>query len=159
MVDRNRVAKVRKSRVAPAKDLLDVFGLESVCHLIVSGATMTELAAKAGVSLGTLIVWIEADPERSARAREARVQSARLWDEKATKAIEDAPDKFNLDKAKELAHHYRWRASKIAPKEYGDSTTLRGDKESPLVPSQVHLSGRVEMSPGEAYRRMLNGSK
>jgi len=43
-----------------------------------------------------------------------------LWDEMATQKIEDADTDFQLTQARELAHHYRWRASKIAPKEYGD---------------------------------------
>jgi hypothetical protein len=37
-----------------------------------------------------------------------------------------ASDAFELAKAKELAHHYRWRASKIAPKLYGDRLQVEG---------------------------------
>ena len=71
----------------------------------------------------TLSQWIASDEEHSARAREARIHAARIWDEKALSVIEQALDPFELQRAKELAHHYRWRASKTAPKEYGDKVT------------------------------------
>jgi hypothetical protein len=37
--------------------------------------------------------------------------------------IASAPDRFALEKARELAHHYRWRAKAIAPRDYGDRVT------------------------------------
>lgn len=99
---------------------LDAYGLDQVCESIVTGGTLTYVAADAGVSLTSLLTWIEVNPERSARVREARATTGRLWDEKAETEIREATDEFGLKKAKELAHHYRWRASKIACKEYGD---------------------------------------
>ena len=44
----------------------------------------------------------------------------------ASDGIAQASDPFELAKAKELAHHYRWRASKIAPKLYGDKQSVEG---------------------------------
>jgi len=65
-------------------------------------------------------MWIEADPERSARVKQARMVMSRRWDEKSEAVLVNAGDDFDLKKAKELAHHYRWRAAKIAPRDYGD---------------------------------------
>ena len=90
---------------------------------LTDGSSMNELSRRIGVSIGSLITWIASDPERSARAREARINAARIWDEKAIDAIESANDPFELSRAKEIAHHYRWRASKAAPKDYGEKTT------------------------------------
>jgi len=81
---------------------------------------MTEVARLARTSIGTLIVWLDRDVERSARAREAREQSARYWDEQASQVVADAKNQLELSRARELAHHYRWRASKIARRQYGD---------------------------------------
>lgn len=81
---------------------------------------MTQIAADACVSVGSLLAWIAADSDRSARVREVRTAMALTWDEKAEAAISYARDEFELRKAKELGHHYRWRASKIAPRDYGD---------------------------------------
>jgi hypothetical protein len=118
-----RKAAPRK-KPAPAQDKAAAFGVDAICAALIEGCTLTDLAGKIGIGIARLIAWIEADPERSARTREARTKAARLWDEKATQVIEEAKDGFGLAKAKELAHHYRWRASKVAPKEYGDKVQL-----------------------------------
>lgn len=107
-------------RPASAQEAIDTYGLDAVCEAIMTGGTLTFVAADAGVSLTSLLTWIEAVPERSARVREARAATGRLWDEKAETEIREASDEFGLKKAKELAHHYRWRASKISCREYGD---------------------------------------
>jgi hypothetical protein len=52
--------------------------------------------------------------------------TAEYWDQVAVDGIAQAGDPFELAKAKELAHHYRWRASKIAPKLYGDKQSVEG---------------------------------
>ncbi len=96
------------------------FGQETIIDRLADGVSLSAIAQEIGVSAGKLCDWIASNPECSARAREARVHAARLWDEKAVTVIEDATDPFELARAKELAHHYRWRASKTAPREYGD---------------------------------------
>lgn len=95
-------------------------GIEAVESALIERKTLTEIAGDAGVSFWSLWAWLDSVPERSARAREARAKTAAIWDHEATRVIEQAGDQFELAKAKELAHHYRWRASKIAPREYGE---------------------------------------
>lgn len=117
-----------------AKTKLDEYGIARLCSDIVGGMTLTAAAKKVGVSIGTLITWIDADVERSACAREARAQAAKVWDEEALALITNAKDPFELAKARESAQHLRWRASKIAPKEYGDKLALgQADDLKPLV--------------------------
>lgn len=106
---------------------LDAVGIGAVCDSIGEGNSLTLIAQEAGVSIGSLLVWIEADRERSARVRETRTVMARYWDERSERVIEDSEDEFDLKKAKELSHHYRWRAAKIAPREYGDRQTVEHD--------------------------------
>ena len=125
------MATFRKSKQNPkaAKkqptiaERIEAFGIEAVCERLANGVTMTAIAEEVGVTVGKLSQWIASDEEYSARAREARIHAARIWDEKALSVIEQALDPFELQRAKELAHHYRWRASKTAPKEYGEKTT------------------------------------
>ena len=111
---------------------------------------MKELSRRIGVSIGSLITWIASDPERSARAREARINAARIWDEKAIDAIESANDPFELSRAKEIAHHYRWRASKAAPKDYGEKTTTEhtgangGPAQFSLTVGYMHAQRRED---------------
>ena len=110
---------------------------DDILERIESGESIAQLAAEFGCNRSVLWRWIEADEQRSARALICRTKAAAAWDEKAETGLEKAEDPFSLARAKELAHHYRWRASKIAPKVYGDkldlnhsgnmSVSLRGD--------------------------------
>ena len=102
---------------------IELVDFDGVTERLSTGVTLTQIAKDAGVSIGFLLQWIAADENRSARAREARAQAAKLWDEKALDVIEQAADPFELQRARELAQHYRWRASKAAPKDYGDKMT------------------------------------
>lgn len=107
-----------------AKEKLDQLGVEWLCNQIIDGQSQTSIAQSVGVSLATLSNWIAADIERSARVREARIASSRAYDEKAEQALMDATDPFELAKARELASHYRWKASKTNPKEYGERVEI-----------------------------------
>lgn len=107
-----------------AKEKLDQRGVEWLCNQIIDGQSQTSIAQSVGVSLATLSHWIAADIERSARVREARIASSRAYDEKAEQALMDARDPFELAKARELASHYRWKASKTNPKEYGERVEI-----------------------------------
>ncbi len=113
---------------------LDALGLDWVCSQLADGMTMTALAEVAEVSKGSLLTWC-AHPDRSARVIESRALAASVWDEKAEAGLENSEEPFSLAKAKELAHHYRWRASKIAPRLYGDKLTQEhtGKDGGPII--------------------------
>ena len=109
-----------EKKATTAGQRMEAYGIDAIADDVSGAKTMTEIAAAIGVTVGQLSTWIAADVEHSARVREARTVAARYWDERSEKEILSASDPFELAKAKELAHHYRWRAAKIAPKEYGD---------------------------------------
>lgn len=119
-------------KASPASDRISEYGLDAVCQCISEGHSMTAIAKAIEVSKGTLLAWVAADVDRSARCARARELAVRLWDEKAEEGIAAAVDPFELARAKELAYHYRWRASKIAPKEYGDKLDLNHSGEMSL---------------------------
>lgn len=123
-----------------ARDKLDNLGVDAVCDMIVDGTTMTSISEQVGVSIASLVAWTAADPERSARVREARAQSAMIWDERALKGIEDSADPFQLARATAAGHHLRWRASKIAPREYGDKIQHAGADDKPLFPDSIRIN-------------------
>lgn len=97
---------------------------EAILERIEDGDSLSEIAASVGKNRSMLTRWIAQDEQRSARARSVRALAAAAWDEKAEAEIRQASDPFELSKAKELSHHYRWRASKIGHKEYGDKLDL-----------------------------------
>lgn len=114
-----------------ATSSLDAYGIDKVCEHLMAGESQSHIAEQIGVGLASLIRWIAADVERSARAREARIAAARQFDEKAEAELRAASDPFTLAKARELAQHYRWKASKASPKEYGDKIEI--DQKTTLV--------------------------
>lgn len=99
---------------------LDEKGIDWLCDRISEGGLQREICEELKIGAASLARWIAAEPERSARVREARIAAARFYEELAGVVIEAAEDQFSLAKAKELAHHYRWKASKASPKEFGD---------------------------------------
>ena len=119
---------------SPARDKLDDYGLDAICEDIANAETLTTIAKKVGVAIGSVAAWIER-PENSARVKYTRMQMAKVWDEMALEQIQAAKDPFELTKARDAAHHYRWRASKIAPREYGDKldVTSNGETVSPFT--------------------------
>lgn len=103
-----------------AQDKLNAIGGEQVAEWIADGKSYREIAKSAEVGLGSLCLWIDAEPERSHACARAREVSAQAFEDKAQEHIEDAGDQFELSKAKELAIHLRWRAKVANPKRYGD---------------------------------------
>lgn len=105
-----------------AAERLAAIDVSTFCGRIAAGESQKAIADSIGVAASSMCEWIAADAERSARVREARAMSARHWDEQAERAIlnADVQTAGSIAQARELASHYRWRASKYAPKEYGD---------------------------------------
>lgn len=127
---------------------LDDLGLDEICSMILDGKTLTSIAEKVGVSKGALLAWIGWG-DRSARVNAARSDAAVYWDDKAERGIENAADPFQLSIAKELAHHYRWRASKIAPKTYGDKPLEVGGLNGGPVVLQIVTGVPIPDAPHE----------
>lgn len=124
-----RKARRPSKRSKPAADKLAAFGIDAICAAVIEGKMLREIARRVGVSISKLVLWLAADPGRSIRAREARSLSAWIYDEKAEQALREATSR-TIMKARELAHHYRWRSAKIAPS-YAD----RGDAEPMPLPA------------------------
>lgn len=129
--------------LTPAADKLDAKGIEAVCLELTSGGSLSQIARDLKISVGSVINWIEADAERSVRAKESRVQSAKFWDEQAEAEIRSAADPFELTKARELAQHFRWRAKAVAPRDYGDKVTseITGANGGPVQIAALSLNG------------------
>ena len=135
--------------------------IDAICDMIVEGNSLTHIAKTVGVHVSALVRWVENDPQRSALVREARVRSAKIWDERAEAVIAAAPDKFELERARELAHHYRWRAKAIAPREYGDKVTQEhtGKDGGPIALAAVDLRGLKDDELDHMQRLLAKASE
>jgi len=125
---------------------LDAIGIDAICTFIEDGLSLRAIAETLELADESSVrQWLAADVTRSARARASRSAAAAAYDDQALDGIQRADDPFSLAKAKEAAHHLRWRASKVNPREYGDkldvtqTTTLREVSDSDLVSKLAKL--------------------
>lgn len=91
-----------------------------VLEQVLSGQSLQNIAGMANVSIGSLVNWLTLDAERERAVLDARRRMAILWDEQAMAQIEAASSVLELQRAQQMAAHLRWRASKMAPRVYGD---------------------------------------
>ena len=121
--------------------------LETVFEDIYSGLSYRAMASKYGMSLTVLFDFLH-DPEHSARIKKVRQASADMDSDRAELVLMEAEGTMaEVTRARELAQFYKWRASKKAPKYYGDKN--EEDTESKTYqPPQINL----HISP-EAIRK------
>lgn len=108
-----------------------------LCERIVAGETLTAIAKSLKTTVQSLAYWIAADVSRSARVREARIAAAGSYSDLALQAINEAGEPFELARARELAQHYRWKASKADPRTYGDKLDLTAEIGIKALPDDV----------------------
>jgi hypothetical protein len=82
----------------------------------------------------TVFVWLVRHPEFVEMYDAAKTKQMEVWGEQ----IIDLTDNVRADadavaKAKLQVYARQWVMGKLKPKKYGDSTTIKGDKDSPLT--------------------------
>ena len=104
-----------------AKEKLNI---EDVVEMIIDGKTYRQMAKMYNIPLTTLHDFTSKS-EHSARVREALEYSASSYADKAEQVLLDAEGTLTeIQRARELAQHYRWKASKRSPKKYGDKVDV-----------------------------------
>lgn len=103
--------------------------LETIVEMILQGDSYKTIAQRLNIGL-TKLHEFTSNTNHSARVREALIISASTFDDKAEQVLIDAKrDMVEIQRARELAQHYRWKASKRAPRVYGDKLDLTTDGE------------------------------
>ena len=126
----------KKDKVKTQMEIL-LESAEDVIEMIRQAKSYDDIQARFGAHPKYISAFIS-NSEYSARAREAQNESAEEIATKAEKAIleiDSADTSAKVTRQRELAHHYRWLASKKNPYKFGDGTILRGDNDAPLNPS------------------------
>ena len=97
-----------------------MINIDKVIESILEGKTYRAIAEENNVALSTLHDFCS-KTEHSARVKWALEVSASSYDDLAIEAIKGARSNMvEMQRARELAQHYRWKASKRNPKKYGD---------------------------------------
>lgn len=116
------------------KEVLNAYGIDAICTRISSGESQRSIAKSLGVHDGIFVEWLAADPERFARTKAARANSASLWDEQAEKVLLDMEaDPRGVARANALAHHYRWRAKAHNPRDFSGEKQQEENKDKDLA--------------------------
>lgn len=126
------------------RNKLDALGIDGLCDRIESGESITQIAESLGMLQKTVRDWVAADDTRSVRVRVSRELSADACDDQAERVLKDlqaGATPSEIARARELASHYRWRASKRNPKTYGDKLDL-------------NHSGKIEMTDDQVQARI-----
>lgn len=99
--------------------------IDTIINRIIEGKTYRQIAEEFQVALGT-VHNVLTSTEHSARANQALALSASHYANQAEQVLKDAEaDKIEIQRARELAHHYRWMAGKRNPKKYGEAQLLK----------------------------------
>lgn len=100
---------------------------ETILARIMVGESLRSILSDKGMPhLATVFRWLDERPDfaiKYARARE--IQADAMDDLILTTANKSTPESSPADRVKIMA--YQWRASKLAPKKYGDKLQLGGD--------------------------------
>lgn len=126
---------------------------DAVFEMISEGQSLNAAAAILGVSESGLRKWADATPERSAKYTHARELRAHSLAENLLKLADEvrAPGAtLRPDAARVAMDAYKWAASKMLPRVYGDKTTteLTGKDGGPI---------RVEQMSDEYLQRVIEG--
>ncbi|MEN9590317.1 MAG: hypothetical protein RLZZ481_2103 [Pseudomonadota bacterium] len=104
---------------------------ETLFSEISSGASMREAADVAGVAIATVYRMMHRDQEFSDQIASARRAQQDSEIEKCVEMADLAtPEDWQVVKLRIWAR--QWRASKLAPKKFGDRLAIAGDEGSPL---------------------------
>ena len=104
---------------------------DKVCELLMDGYSLRKIEAIAGMPKRlTILKWLRENESFQTQYAHAREEQADcLADEMLD--IADSSDLPSDDRRVKIDTR-KWYAGKLRPKKYGDSTTLKGDKENPL---------------------------
>jgi len=117
--------------------------LDEVIEMIIAGKSFRQMADILQVPLSTLHDFTSKS-EHSARVREALDYSADSFSDKAEAVLIEAESlPTEIQRARELAQHYRWKASKRSPKRFGDKVDITSaGKEIKTVTTVIGWGGK-----------------
>ena len=136
----------------PSEELYD-----SICLRISEGQSLRSICLDEDMpSRSTVLRWLEEDPSFNAKCARARLEQADwLLDDMADIENRTLDGTYEPNVAKVVLSSKQWRAAKLAPKKYGDKTTIEstGPDGGPIQSVGITTSDPVEAA--KVYQRLI----
>lgn len=98
---------------------------DEICGHLIEGVSLRKICARTAMpDRRTVLRWLDAHPEFAAKYARARESQGDLMDDLILEAAEGA-NKDNAAAVRVKIDAYKWRASKLQPKKYGDSVQMK----------------------------------
>ncbi len=136
----------------PSEELYD-----SICLRISEGQSLRAICLDEDMpSRSTVLRWLEQDQSFNAKCARARLEQADwLLDDMADIENRTLDGTYEPNVAKVVLSSKQWRAAKLAPKKYGDKTTIEstGPDGGPIQSVGITTSDPVEAA--KVYQRLI----
>jgi hypothetical protein len=107
---------------------------DGICERLMDGESLREICSSAGMPhRATVVRWMESRPAFATRVAHSRDMQADLMDDLVLEVAQKCTSETAAaDRVKIAA--YQWRASKLAPKKYGNRVGVDLDVEQRFIP-------------------------
>lgn len=103
---------------------------EAICIALAEGRTLRSFDGDPNLPSSDFVLdWAEDDEEFAGRYARARTRG---WDKRAEAAVDRAQSAEDAAKGRLAFDADRWFLGKMAPKKYGDKTTIASDPDNPF---------------------------
>jgi hypothetical protein len=124
---------------------------DAVIEAIIEGRSLRSYCAEEGnPSRWSVLRWLEEDADFATRYARAREMQADLMDDKILEAA-DSTTELNAAAQRVKIDAYKWRASKLKPKRYGDKVTHDINVDHPAADAR-RLPESLEWLAGQLPR-------
>jgi hypothetical protein len=136
-----RAAPNRYRQIGSPFAFLSSIGIDAILEEIYKGANIVDVARALNVSIGILLSWIDAGGYTQ-RIEDATTFSAEGHLSEAGRLLREARNDFDLKKAKQLADHGRFMATKLNKPKYGQDNSKLANATG--VTFNMHIDGRQQ---------------
>lgn len=133
---------------------------DAICEALIDGKSLREICTPDDMpDRSTVMRWMAADPSFAAKCARAREMQADYMDDLIIETANACTSETAAaDRVKISA--YQWRASKLAPKRFGDKTTTEvvGPNGGPLQTADVSELSSLPREKREAVRLAIKAA-
>lgn len=129
-------------RMGSPYTFLNNIGIEAIIEGFIHGRNIVDVAKELNISVIVLLNWINSEGH-AARVDEAIVLSSEGYLSEVGQSIKKAQSQFDLQKAKELAKHNTFIASKVNRKKYGQDVKQASNTGG--VTFVMHIGQQVQV--------------